>query len=228
MYTNKYSHLGITLSHKLHAGLVNELLRSANYDCNTVWSQWSSLNVFSRLLNILRFTVLFSKPPASRLPAIPRLWREKCPQAVNGSRRPEWHSVTFAWYHSWKSLKPWMGNTLWVISAVQHYSQSHQPCCSRPFHDFNWYNSCGTEKCPLALPAGMALGPAVFWEWPVTKEQAALWIALVSDHLERRTWAMTLLGPTLHTDFRNPFQSCFNLKTFFSRKCKYSDHVRLC
>ena len=33
---------------------------------------------------------------------------------------------------------------------LQPYSQSRRPHGSRPFHDFDWYNSCWTEKCPLA------------------------------------------------------------------------------
>ena len=67
------------------------------------------------------------------------------------------------------------------VVALQCYSQSCWPHGSRPFHDFDWYNSCGTEKCPLAVngshrqerPLG-AFWPAVFWEWLVTKELAAL------------------------------------------------------
>ena len=34
---------------------------------------------------------------------------------------------------------------------VQHYSQSCRPHGSQQFHDFDWYNSCGTQKCPLAV-----------------------------------------------------------------------------
>ena len=153
MYTNKYSHLGITLSHKLHAGLVNELLRSANYDCNTVWSQWSSLNVFSRLLNILRFTVLFTKAAGLTVTGHSKALKGKMSPGCEWQPEARMPFRDSAWYHSWKSLRSWMGNTLWVISAV-------------------------------------------------------------SDHLERYTWVITLLGPTLHTDFRNPFQSCFNSKPF--------------
>ena len=37
-----------------------------------------------------------------------------------------------------------------VKTWLQPYSQSRRPHGSRPFHDFDWYNSCGTEKCPLA------------------------------------------------------------------------------
>ena len=65
-------------------------------------------------------------------------------------------------------------------AALQCYSQSCWPHGSQPFHDFHWYNSCGTEKCPLAVngscqqewPWGVPVD--VFWEWLVTKEPAAL------------------------------------------------------
>ena len=45
--------------------------------------------------------------------------------------------------------------------ALQRYSQSRQPHGSRPFHDFDWYNSCGTEKCPLAVNG------SCWQEWPL-------------------------------------------------------------
>ena len=34
---------------------------------------------------------------------------------------------------------------------LQRYSQSRRLHGSRPFHWFAWYNSCGKEKCPLAV-----------------------------------------------------------------------------
>ena len=37
------------------------------------------------------------------------------------------------------------------MTILQHNSQSCRPHGSRTFHDFHWYNSCGTEKCPLAV-----------------------------------------------------------------------------
>ena len=53
------------------------------------------------------------------------------------------------------------------------------------FHDFDKYNSCDTEKCPLAVNGSHRQEPplggipaAGFWERPVTKEPAALWIAV--------------------------------------------------
>ena len=38
-----------------------------------------------------------------------------------------------------------------LTGMLQRYSQSQQLHGSRPFHWFAWYNSCGTEKCPLAV-----------------------------------------------------------------------------
>ena len=34
---------------------------------------------------------------------------------------------------------------------LQRYSQSRRLHGSWSFHWFAWYNSCGTEKCPLAV-----------------------------------------------------------------------------
>ena len=49
-----------------------------------------------------------------------------------------------------------VSTSYWITPVVrgdglQRYSQSHQPHGSWLFHDFHWYNSCGTEKCPLAV-----------------------------------------------------------------------------
>ena len=38
-----------------------------------------------------------------------------------------------------------------ISLTLQRYSQSRRLLGSRPFHWFAWYNSCGTEKCPLAV-----------------------------------------------------------------------------
>ena len=64
-------------------------------------------------------------------------------------------------------------NCFFFWLTLQRYSQSRRSHGSRPFHDFDWYNSCGTEKCPLAVngscwqeqPSGgfWAMG-MTFWE----------------------------------------------------------------
>ena len=70
-----------------------------------------------------------------------------------------------------------------ITKSLQRYSQSCRPHGSRPFHDL-------TGTIPLfhcsnceAVNGGMASGGGscqrLFWEWPVTKEPAALWIALL-------------------------------------------------
>ena len=67
------------------------------------------------------------------------------------------------------------------LTVPDLYSQSHRPHGSRPFHDFNWYNFCGTEKCSLAVnvsrqqewPLG-CVPASDFWKRPVTKEPTAL------------------------------------------------------
>ena len=38
-----------------------------------------------------------------------------------------------------------------VLRYLQSYSQSRRPHSSQRFHDFDWYNSCVTEKCPLTV-----------------------------------------------------------------------------
>ena len=45
-------------------------------------------------------------------------------------------------------------------NGLQRYSQSRRPHGSWLFHDFDWYNSCGTEKCPLAVNGSH------WWEQP--------------------------------------------------------------
>ena len=74
-----------------------------------------------------------------------------------------------------------------MACALQHYSQSCGSHGYQPFHNLIgtiplFHHS--TEKCPIGceweLPAGTASGsllPQAFWERPVAKEPAALWIA---------------------------------------------------
>ena len=119
------------------------------------------------------------------------------------------------------------------ISVLQHYSWSHRPHGSQSFHDFDWYNSCGTEKCPLAVngshwqerPLG-AFRPVVFWERPVTKEPAALWIWLqfLIDNLRNMSDNLTsfyhvMLGPERQNSKMSVTSRCFlRLKKFLKIK----------
>ena len=59
----------------------------------------------------------------------------------------------------------WELAALWIV-LLQCYSQSHQPHSFQPFHDFDWYNSCWTEKCPLAVNGGGGLNKEnKSWAW---------------------------------------------------------------
>ena len=82
---------------------------------------------------------------------------------------------------------------LWCESAsgresnvLQRYSLSHQPHGSRPFHDLTGTIPLFHCSNPEAVSGGMAswggFCQQLFWEWPVTKELAALWMALLTPH----------------------------------------------
>ena len=65
------------------------------------------------------------------------------------SAHPSVHPSAHPSMHIWHLTHPL--HALCVIHALQHYSQSHRSHGSWPFHDFDWYNSCGPQKCPLAV-----------------------------------------------------------------------------
>ena len=73
---------------------------------------------------------------------------------------------------------------------LQNYSQSHWPHSSWPFHHLTGtIPSFHCSNCE-AINGGTASGGGsnwqLFWEWPVTKEPVALWIALL-DSLNSNT-----------------------------------------
>ena len=55
-------------------------------------------------------------------------------------------------------------------SGLQCDSESRWPYGSRPFHDFDWYNSHGMEKCPLAV--NRAAGRNALWSILVSGRQS--------------------------------------------------------
>ena len=93
---------------------------------------------------------------------------------------------------------------------LQHYSQSRRPHGSQPFHDLPGTIPLFHHSNPEAINGGTASGGCsnwqLFWEQPVTKEPAALWIALLIIFLNtcvHRNWQLYLhgqpkRGPTSH------------------------------
>ena len=91
--------------------------------------------------------------------------------------------------------------------ALQHYSQSHRPHHSRPFHDFAWYNSLNSHKPWMEPLAGMGLWGRSNREnaWP-----AALWIALLVSQIvfvetEKRVWRILAYVNLLFFKFASLF-----------------------
>ena len=70
-----------------------------------------------------------------------------------------------------------------TLASLQRYSQSHRPHGSRPFLDLTGTILSLHHSIPEAINGGMDPGGGscwqLFWEPPVTKEPAALWIALL-------------------------------------------------
>ena len=69
---------------------------------------------------------------------------------------------------------------------LQRYSQSRRPHGSGPFHDLPGTIPSFRRSNREAVNGGTASGGhschQYFWERPVTKEPAALWIALLEHH----------------------------------------------
>ena len=91
-----------------------------------------------------------------------------------------------AW--NWKNLD--LGASL--MPPLQCYSQSCQPHGSQPFHDLTGNIPSFHHSNPEAFNGRTASGGGsnrqLFWEWPLTKEPTALWIALLDPPLYNYIW----------------------------------------
>ena len=117
-------------------------------------------------------TALFTKPPVSRFPALPGTippFHCSICEAVNEGMASGGHSCR--WYF-WE--QPVTKELVALrIALLQYYSQSHWPYSSWPFHDLTGTSpSFHCSNCE-AVNGGHSCHQ-YFWEWPVTKEPAAL------------------------------------------------------